>query len=46
MDETETVRELHENNIVPADYATIASITAFLDQQGCVFNVSYDKISE
>ena len=21
----------------------IASITAFLEQQGCVFNVSYDK---
>lgn len=41
--EEETVRELHENNIVPADYTTIASITAFLEQQGCVFNVSYDK---
>lgn len=46
MDEAEAVRELHENNIVPADYTTIASITAFLEQQGCVFNVSYDKISE
>jgi hypothetical protein len=43
MDEAEAVRELHENNIVPADYTTIASITAFLEQQGCVFNVSYDK---
>ena len=46
MDEAEAVRELHENNIVPADYTTIASITAFLEQQDCVFNVSYDKISE
>lgn len=46
MDEAEAVRELHENNIVPTDYTTIASITAFLEQQGCVFNVSYDKISE
>ena len=46
MDEAEAVRELHENNIVPADYATIASITTFLEQQGCVFNVSYDKICE
>ena len=46
MDEAEAVRELHENNIVPADYTTIASITAFLEQQGSVFNVSYDKISE
>ena len=43
MDEAEAVRELHENNIVPADYTTIASITAFLEQQGCVCNVSYDK---
>ena len=46
MDEAEAVRELHENNIVPADYTTIESIVAFLEQQGCVFNVSYDKISE
>ena len=46
MDEAEAVRELHENNIGPADYTTIESIVAFLEQQGCVFNVSYDKISE
>ena len=41
--EEEAIRELHEHNIIPIGYATIESIAVFLEQQGCVFNVSYDK---
>lgn len=40
------IQKLHEDGIVPVGYTTIESIAAFLEQQGCVFNVSYDKISE
>ena len=44
--EEEAAHELNEEGIVPAGCTTIESIVAFLEQQGCVFNVSYDKISE
>ena len=46
MNEEYAIQELHEEGIVPAGCTTIESIAAFLEQQGCVFNVSYDKISE
>ena len=46
MDEEYAIQQLHEEGIVPAGCTTIESIAAFLEQQGCVFNVSYDKISE
>ena len=46
MNEEEAAHELHEEGIVPAGCTTIESIAAFLEQQGCVLNVSYDKISE
>ena len=46
MNEEYAIQQLHEEGIVPAGYTTIESIAAFLEQQGCVFNVSYDKISE
>ena len=44
MDEEYAIQQLHEEGIVPAGCTTIESIVAFLEQQGCVFNVSYDKI--
>lgn len=43
MNEEEAIREMHEEAIVPAGYTTIKSIAEFLEQQCCVFNVSYDK---
>ena len=46
INEEYAIQGLYEEGIVPAGYTTIESIAAFLEQQGCVFNVSYDKISE
>lgn len=46
MNEEYAIQQLHEEGIVPAGCTTIESIAVFLEQQGCVFNVSYDKISE
>ena len=46
MNEEYAIQQLHEEGIVPAGYTAIESIAVFLEQQGCVFNVSYDKISE
>ncbi len=46
MNEAYAIQELHEAGIVPAGCTAIASIASFSEQQGCVFNVSYDKISE
>ena len=43
MNKEEAIREMHEEAIVPAGYTTIESITEFLEQQGYVFNVLYDK---
>lgn len=43
MNEEYAIQKLHEEGIVPAGYTTIGSIAAFLEQQGCVFNVTYDK---
>lgn len=43
INEEEAIRELHEEAIVTAGHTTIESIATFIEQQGCVFNVSYDK---
>jgi hypothetical protein len=43
MNEEEAIREMHEEAIVPAGYTTIESIAEFLEQQGCVYSVSYDR---
>ena len=43
MNEEEAIREMHEEAIVPAGYTTIESITEFLELQGCVYSVSYDR---
>lgn len=43
IEETKVQSEMHEEAIVPTGYTTIESIAEFLEQQGCVYSVSYDR---
>ena len=40
--EEEAVNKLHEHRIVPAEYTTLESIAAYLEEQGCSVHISDD----